>query len=71
MINTQSQTQEKLNKIQLTFILKAVDNFDSIYDFTNTTKEEFIDCYGIKKEELIKNINELKKWVLHYEKNKF
>lgn len=53
------ETQIKINDEQRVFILKAIWNISSIYDFDNTTDEEFKNTYDISKKELIKITNEL------------
>jgi hypothetical protein len=53
-----------MNKTQKDFILKAIYNISSLYDFENTTEKEFKDCHGINKSKLIDEINKLKIEVL-------
>ena len=48
-----------LSDNQKKFILKAIWNITTLYDFDNTTAKEFLENYGISKSDLIKESNEL------------
>jgi hypothetical protein len=53
MIELQITEQQKL------FILKAIWNITTLYDFDNTSEKEFKDTYSISKAELILITNQL------------
>ena len=46
--NTTIKEKEiKINLNQINFILKAIYNIKTLYDYENTTEKEFKECYGI------------------------
>ncbi len=49
----------KINKIQETFIQKAINNKESLFDFEDTTKKEFKEDYGFTIKNLLKEIGKL------------
>jgi len=48
-----------ISEQQKKFILKAIWNITTLYDFDNISPKEFKETYGISKSELIKETNEL------------
>lgn len=42
----------KITEKQKEFILRAIWNISTLYDFENTTESEFKECYGISKRDL-------------------
>jgi len=55
------------SKTQRGFMLKAIDNISTLYDFDNTTDKEFKECYGITKAGLIIEIKQLRLKILNLE----
>lgn len=55
MINNKISITEQQKK----FILKAIWNITTLYDFDNTTEKEFKDIYEISKSDLKKESYEL------------
>jgi len=53
-------TETKINNIQRNFILKAISDKESLYNFEDTTEKEFKLNYGFSKKMLIKEIEKLK-----------
>jgi hypothetical protein len=51
---------EAFTKFQIKFILRAIENRETLFDFENTTGKEFKECYGLSKRELNKELNKLK-----------
>ena len=50
-----------ISEFQKKFILKAINNITTLYDFDNIDNKEFKETYGISKGLLIDELNDLKK----------
>jgi hypothetical protein len=51
---------KNINQIQKEFILKAIGDLKTLYDFENTTETEFKESYNLSKNDLIKAVSDLK-----------
>ena len=60
MLIIKMTTETKINNIQRNFILKAISDKESLYNFEDTTEKEFKLNYGFSKKMLIKEIEKLK-----------
>tara|TARA_R100001530_G_C4222031_1_gene130236 strand:+ start:412 stop:603 length:192 start_codon:yes stop_codon:yes gene_type:complete len=49
-----------INNTQRKFILKAIFDIYTLYDFENTTEKEFKEVYGKGKKDLIREMENLK-----------
>lgn len=53
-----------INLIQKDFILKAIYELTTLYDFENTTEKEFKETYGFSKLAIQTAVNQLKEEIL-------